>query len=413
MASDKLRDKHHAISENIRIKTEPGTSLPVPISNIKTEPGVPHTTTRLTSFRLPRDLTLGGNIKTEKPKKVYVPNLNAQRNKKKEETTVKNDNEKSSKQRGRGRGRGLSDRGRGRFANNLIQTTGIFSEGIMDLKSGRRSQGGVGGGGGGGGGAGGGGGGRYSDSGDRKSFMDKPKLNLDRDIDKDEEERKLKALLRDDFIDDGLEPDVENAPVILPMIEDGKLYKKESKLENDILDDEEIDQKPIILENGSVMKPKKEIKKEAFVKSECKKEDLLDSVSQIIENKAHSYILLQFPDCLPGLESNEDISAPRSKHASDTSEKENNDNVKKSYCTLNSLKAGMLGKLQILKSGRARLCIGENNLLVDVGSNISFRQDLLAAKLDTVKLNGELINLGPINSTLVCSPDWESMLLKM
>lgn len=43
----------------------------------------PVPTQRLTSFRLPRDLTLGGNIKLEKPKKVYTPNVNVQRNKKK------------------------------------------------------------------------------------------------------------------------------------------------------------------------------------------------------------------------------------------------------------------------------------------------------------------------------------------
>lgn len=42
-------------------------------------------TTRLTSFLAPRDLTLGGNsIKFDKPKKVYTPNLNAQRKKKDE-----------------------------------------------------------------------------------------------------------------------------------------------------------------------------------------------------------------------------------------------------------------------------------------------------------------------------------------
>ncbi|KAL2736619.1 DNA-directed RNA polymerase III subunit RPC4 [Vespula maculifrons] len=400
MASDKLRDKNHTLPENVRIKIEPGTSLPVPLRNIKTEPGVSPTTTRLTSFRLPRDLTLGGNIKTEKPKKVYVPNFNAQRNKKKEETVVnKNDTEKPSKQRGRGRGRGLSDRGRGRVSNNLIQTSGVFSQGATDTQGGRRSKGQ--------------GGDRYSDS-DRKVFIDKPKLNLDRDIDKDEEERKLKALLKDDFIDDGTEPDTENAPVILPMILEGKLYKTESKHENSISDDEEIDQKPIILENGTVMKPKKEMKKEALIKNESKKPNQLGNISQVIENKPHSYMLMQFPDCLPGLESNDDANPPKPKHANDMAqEKDSKENTKKNYCTLSSLKAGMLGKLQILKSGKARLCIGENNLIVDIGSNLSFRQDLLAAKLDTVKLNGELINLGTINNTLVCSPDWESMLLKM
>lgn len=84
MASDKSVNSNHSLPTNVQIKVEPGTSMPVPPRNIKIEPGLSATTTRLTSFRLPRDLTLGGNIKTEKPKKVYTPNLNAQRTKKKE-----------------------------------------------------------------------------------------------------------------------------------------------------------------------------------------------------------------------------------------------------------------------------------------------------------------------------------------
>lgn len=46
--------------------------------------GASSSTLRLPSFKMPRDLTLGGNVKLEKPKKAYVPNLNVQRNKKKE-----------------------------------------------------------------------------------------------------------------------------------------------------------------------------------------------------------------------------------------------------------------------------------------------------------------------------------------
>lgn len=55
-------------------------------------------------------------------------------------------------------------------------------------------------------------------------------------------------------------------------------------------------------------------------------------------------------------------------------EKENGSNSQTELCTLNDLKAGILGKLQILKSGKTRLLLGENNLLVDVGSHLSFRQ---------------------------------------
>lgn len=39
-------------------------------------------------------------------------------------------------------------------------------------------------------------------------------------------------------------------------------------------------------------------------------------------------------------------------------------------------------------------------------------QDLLAAKVDTVSLTGDLINLGPVNNQLICLPDLETTLKK-
>lgn len=372
--------------------------MPVPLRSIKTEPGLSSssssTTTRLTSFRLPRDLTLGGNIKTEKPKKVYTPNLNAQRNKKKEDATpVKTESTKQSRERGRGRGRG--DRKRGRGSSNLVQSTGVWSEGIMKMPAGSRHSGGL------------------RDDSDRSSqtFLEKPKLNLNRTIDKAEEEEKLKNLLRDDFIDNGESVDMDNAPVLLPMIEDVKLYKEEpvTEIKTEVQSEDEIDRKPIILENGEVLKPKKEVKIKVPPSA---KESLPNTVPEIMENKANAYILLQFPDCLPGLESTSDDGS-KTNRPGEMNQRETQSKPKTEFCTLNSLKPGLLGKLQILQSGKARLLVGENSLIVDLGSHISFRQDLLAAKLDTAKSEGDLINLGPVSNTLICSPDWESMLAKL
>lgn len=65
------------------IKQEPGLNG----RKIKEESGSHHIRTdRLSSFKLPRDLTLGGlipakSVKTLANKKVYTPNLNAVRNK--------------------------------------------------------------------------------------------------------------------------------------------------------------------------------------------------------------------------------------------------------------------------------------------------------------------------------------------
>lgn len=98
MASNNSLNSNDALHANVRVKIEPDMSVSAPstsssslsmpfldrVASIKTEPGLPTTTQRLVSYRLPRDLTLGGNlVKVEKPKKVYTPNLNVQRNKKK------------------------------------------------------------------------------------------------------------------------------------------------------------------------------------------------------------------------------------------------------------------------------------------------------------------------------------------
>ena len=364
MASDKSGSSNTALPSNVQIKVEPGTSMPVTLTNIKTEPGLSTSTTRLTSFRLPRDLTLGGNIKTEKSKKIYTPNLNAQRIKKKEDAT-QNDPARSVRNRdhNRGRGRGnRSDRGRGKTSSNLIQSSGVWSTGITNEATKRHSSGG----------GGGGGGGVSRDTGKSSQMsLEKPKLDLNRKVDKADEEEKLKLLLRDDFIDDGEPLNLENSPVILPMVKEAKLYKEEVKVK--VEKEEEIDRKPILLENGEVLPPKKEpIVK--ICKSDTEvKDKLSQSISQIIENKTNSYILMQFPDCLPGLVSSADDTRPNRSNTSNF-EKENENKSETEMCTLNSLKPGILGKLQILKSGKTRLLLGENNLIVDVGSHLSFRQ---------------------------------------
>ena len=54
------------------------------VNNSHAKPNFP-STTRLSSFLAPRDLTLGGStLRADKPKKVFTPNLNVQRKKKEE-----------------------------------------------------------------------------------------------------------------------------------------------------------------------------------------------------------------------------------------------------------------------------------------------------------------------------------------
>lgn len=80
---------------------------------------------------------------------------------------------------------------------------------------------------------------------------------------------------------------------------------------------------------------------------------------------------LQFPESLPGLESSREETG--SKQPSD-SNSENDSKAKTELCTLNSLRSGLLGKLEILKSGKARLRLGEMSFFVDTGAQQCFQQ---------------------------------------
>ncbi|XP_018299777.1 DNA-directed RNA polymerase III subunit RPC4 [Mycetomoellerius zeteki] len=376
---------------NIRIKIEPGTSesessmsepstselpstsLSEKVKSIKMEPGLPTTTQRLISYRLPRDLTLGGNIKVERPKKVYTPNLNVQRNKKKDDPMISVKTELvKPKNSDRGRERGKGDRGRGRGdKGNLIQSVGIWSEGIYVTPTVRKSEGSR----------------ASSSTVSAAKYLEKPKININK-ITK-VEDRRLQNLLRDDFIDDDVpEIDEKMCPLTLPRI------KKDI---HDMID--KIDKKPVISENGEVINEEKsrQDKKEAF------------TISQIIENKTNSYTLIQFPESLPGLESSREEAGSKQSNNSNT-RSENDNKAKTEFCTLNNLKSGLLGKLEILRSGKARLRLGEMSFFVDIGAQQRFQQDLLAVKIDAASQTGDLINLGPVNNKLICSPDFESVL---
>ena len=62
--------------------------------------------------------------------------------------------------------------------------------------------------------------------------LEKPKLNLHLKIDKEAEAERLKALLKDDFVDDLSSGPL--VPVQLPMVDTGTLFKKEKEEEEEL-----------------------------------------------------------------------------------------------------------------------------------------------------------------------------------
>ncbi|PNF14893.1 hypothetical protein B7P43_G05149 [Cryptotermes secundus] len=181
----------------------------------------------------------------------------------------------------------------------------------------------------------------------------------------------------------------------------------EIKIKKEILDEDENDVKPKI-ENGDI-----KFNKEQDI-TKMKNPELI-TVQDILQSKEPELIFLQMPDCLPGLKP-EATTGPAKPSTSGLSQSLPNDTTQTvastKYCTLSTLSEGCIGKLQLLKSGRARLVLGNTVLHVAMGTQVGFREDLISVDLDQSTHGGDMINLGPVTAHLVCSPDWETMLTK-
>lgn len=73
------------------------------------------------------------------------------------------------------------------------------------------------------------------------------------------------------------------------------------------------------------------------------------------------------------MESSKEDSNPKGPNDSNTYN-ENDNKAKTEQCALNSLKNGLLGKLEILKSGKARLRLGEKCFSIDINVQQDFQQ---------------------------------------
>ncbi|XP_052126749.1 DNA-directed RNA polymerase III subunit RPC4 isoform X2 [Frankliniella occidentalis] len=336
---------------------------------------------RLPSFRQPRDLTLGSGsvgrggalgLGVNKARKNYAPNLNVQRNKSKEEVKVKEEPSKSRGERGRGRGeRGKGERGRGRGAANVIQlSSGVFSEGIA---AGRRATRG-----------------RQEDS--NSSYVPKPKLDLKQNYSTDskEENERLRQLLQDDFVDD---PDAVTdgiKPLQLPMIPMKKKGTQKS-IKKEPGEEEESDFKPLSEDEGHIVFERR--------------------VGDLLGSKKPEYILVQLPDCLPGLRPS--VEPDGAKNVNGTSAAGAAVGASQTpQCTLSTIPEGCIGKIQIMRSGRAHLKLGSVSMPITMGTQVGFKQDLISINLDDYEKTGKMINLGQVRARVVVTPDWETLLSK-
>lgn len=391
---------------------------------------------RLPSFKGQRDLTLGGatpraasaaipGAAATDNKKKFVPNLKVQRRKEEMKKEVKEERvidiqtgrKGHVKDKHGGKAKSLSSSGegpapKGRSKPELIQTMAgsVFSEGVSGEGIRRKVGGGYGG--------SGGGGGRDSEP-LRRPILSKESKGS---VDKEAEEKRLKALLRDDFISD-LSSEGLYVPVQLPMIDTGKLFlaEEKDKLErgeegdeedviqstrkpraNRILDSDDEDDPP----DPKVQKEKPATKDKPSGKPAAEDADL--TFQDLVRQQRGDLIFIQLPDHLPG------IAMPPVKTEPGTGGDDRADGEGGRLCHLKDLPEGYLGKIQVRRSGKTQLKIGDALLDIDLGTQVGFLQDLVS--VDTGEEAGasrqevgDMTVLGRVRHRMVITPDWDHL----
>jgi len=338
-------------------------------------PGLPMN--RLSSFKAPRDLSLGSPKTAEKKK--FVPNFNVAR--------VKRDPDEPKvgvkKEGGVGTGKTRKkqdhrkDKKDKKERPELIQTMGsVFSEGVGPGKGIRRRMGGGG-------------------SEGRGEGGIRTKMEAVEKMDPDEEKARLDLLLRDDFIDDLTSGGF--MPVQLPMVETGKIFKDLVKKETENGEDEikpKLRRKPTELDSDDdedTVDDVKPLKQESKVGVQPPPVAPEVSFTDLVRNQKGDLLFVQLPDVLPGQAVKREDGAYG--------------------CNMASLGEGLLGKLQIRRSGACQLLLGEDQVMdVAMGTKAGFLQDAVSLNLGEAGNRSSLNVLGHVRHKMVVTPNWDNLL---
>lgn len=361
-----------------------------------------------------RDLTLGARITPISAKKQFKPNLNAVRQIKKEpeETSAAKDGARKKHDRKR-----RSDKHEKKNKNRpeLIQTMdSVFAQGIAGECGIRRRGASL----------------QGEKSGEGSQQMQRPKLEIKQDakFDKEDEKERLQALLKDNFIDDLLEGSY--VPVQLPMVDTGKIFKEEVKLEKE---DDEDNIKPDVLNKKTLPEldsddsdsPAAEAAgvTEAVIdkKPELdKKHDIYKEIdiADLVKTQKGDLLFIQLPDHLPGTVPTPVGDGPDGIKDTPSGSVHGGTVPSESVlpaprCTLADIPEGQIGKLQIRRSGVCQLSLGDQILDVEVGTRVGFLQDAVSVKLPPSGGVADMTVLGHVKHRLVITPNWKDLLSKI
>ncbi|XP_008436399.1 DNA-directed RNA polymerase III subunit RPC4-like isoform X2 [Poecilia reticulata] len=338
---------------------------------------------RLPSLRT-RDLTLGGAFR--KTKKTWEPNVHAVR-KPKDELQTENPVAPKKEKRERDAKRKESRGGR-KARPQVIQSHSIFEQcpGVSNYRTGRHSARGL------------------------QSSSTSPVCRPVKKEGKNSTEdggHLLSKLQRDDFIvDPELRNDAHLNPIALPLYQSSSFSRRPRPSAATRQDDLLV-----------LTVPPCGADEKAALLTDWQKSEQLSLVKMLQElsvSGGEELFFMQFPDCLPGRHS-----APKADlHHGGATEKPSKTDAKSAQqksenmdgsLVLSEFPEGFLGKLQIRKSGKVELKLGDVILDVSEGAAFSFLQQLVSVRLSGGR-TGNITVLGNIHHKLVLSPNFQSLL---
>ncbi|KPI97669.1 PREDICTED: DNA-directed RNA polymerase III subunit RPC4 [Papilio xuthus] len=339
---------------------------------------------RLASFKPPRDLSLGG---VKPNKKVFTPNLNVTRSRNKgvplanSREHKKNDKDKRDRVNNKNK----------RKDPSIIKSAGVFSEGLGAVERSHYR------------------GPSYARDGEGAPALQRPTIRV-KDvikIDKELEEQKIKSVVGGD---DGLDEEVEDfkqsfetdAPIKLP-IDDGWLYsqpKPTVKIKQEVV----VKTEPTEYADC----PMPEVDKKPIIPAEF--EDT--NITNLLKSDKPTLILLQLPTSLPGRsgggDANEDSRGKSNKETQDDPSEGGEES-----CVLSGLQEGRVGRLQVRRSGRVTLLLGDTVFEVCPGTKAAFHQEAVSVSVEDAARSARLVSLGPLQHKLTILPDWQTMFTDM
>ncbi|KPJ15520.1 DNA-directed RNA polymerase III subunit RPC4 [Papilio machaon] len=82
-------------------------------------------------------------------------------------------------------------------------------------------------------------------------------------------------------------------------------------------------------------------------------------------------------------------------------------------CVLSGLQEGRIGRLQVRRSGRVTLLLGDTVFEVCPGTKAAFHQEAVSVSVEDAARSARLVSLGPLQHKLTLLPDWQTMFTDM